>query len=455
MKRRQRRRASRPADKGSSMKRNTLLAISVVAAGLALAPLQPSLAADKNGKEYEYLQLFGQVFDRIRSDYVDKVDEKRLIEGAIDGMLASLDPHSSYMDADEFKDMETETKGEFGGLGISITLKDGMIEVITPIDGTPAAKAGIKAGDMIEEIDHQPVRGLSLSEAVERLRGPIGSKVELLIRRGDRKPFAVSLSRTTITVPSVTSTVYGSIGYLRITSFTEQTGSGVKQAMAKIAKRVGKNLTGLVIDLRNDPGGLLNQAIEVSDDFLDRGEIVSTRGRHPDDDQRWFARRGDLARGAPIVVLINGGTASASEIVTGALQDHQRAIVMGTRSFGKGTVQTIIPLSEGNGAMRLTTAEYFTPSGRSIQRLGITPDIEVRQATLEYPESRRTIQESRLRGALKNPAHGETGAQDNDAATAAAEKTLEQKDYQLSRAIDLLRGIARYRADPTQRVTRR
>ena len=325
---------------------------------------------------YRQLNLFGDVFERVRADYVEKPDDSKLIETAINGMLAGLDPHSSYMDPKSFRDMQVQTRGEFGGLGIEVTMEDGLIKVVAPIDDTPAAKAGVMANDIITKLDGEQVQGLTLNQAVEKMRGPVNTKIKLTImRKGQDKPIEVSITRDVIRVRSVRSHVEGDdVGYIRITQFNEQTTDGLKKAIADISAKIASDkLKGYILDLRNNPGGLLDQAISVSDAFLQKGEIVSTRGRNAEETQRFNARAGDLTKGKPVIVLINGGSASASEIVAGALQDHKRATLIGTRSFGKGSVQTIIPLGSGNGALRLTTARYFTPSGRSIQAKGITP----------------------------------------------------------------------------------
>ncbi len=398
-----------------------------------------ALSAQENRSEtYRQLKLFGDVFERVRADYVEAATDKELIEAAIQGMLSSLDPHSSYLNADSFRDMRVQTKGEFGGLGIEVTMENGLVKVIAPIDDTPAFHAGIEAGDLITHLDSEPVMGLTLNDAVEKMRGLIDTDIRLTIRRKGTDPFDVTITRAVIKVTSVRSRAEGKVAYLRITSFTEQTSPGLETAIENRKKDIGEDLIGYVLDLRNNPGGLLDQAIEVSDAFLEQGEIVSTRGRDPDDAQRYNARPGDLAEGLPLVVLINGGSASASEIVAGALQDHRRAIVLGTTSFGKDSVQTIIPLS-GNGAMRLTPARYYTPSGRSIQGTGIDPDIIVEQARIEKVESGPRRREADLRGALDNGnGNGAPDAEENQAAKPATQ----QQDFQLSRALDLLRGLA-------------
>src|SRR6201996_19093 len=335
---------------------------------------------------YEMLKVFGDVMERVRADYVDPVDDKELVENAINGALTGLDPHSSYMNAKAFRDMQVQTKGEFGGLGIEVSEEKGIIKVVSPIDDTPAARAGIKPGDIITALDGKTLIGMSLNDAVDKMRGPPNSKIVLTIKRQDvEKPLEVSLIRETIKIQVVKSRMEpNDIGYIRLSQFTEQADSGIKAAVKALKAQNGGKLRGLVLDLRNNPGGLLDQAVSVSSDFIDQGEIVSTRARHPEDSQRWDAKGDDILHGAPLVVLVNNGSASASEIVSGALQDHRRAVLVGTRSFGKGSVQTVIPLP-GNGAMRLTTARYYTPSGRSIQGLGIQPDVEVSASRTETP----------------------------------------------------------------------
>ena len=399
-------------------------------------------AQDDKSETYRQLKLFGDVFERVRADFVEEVSDQELVESAIRGMLSDLDPHSSYLDAKSFQDMRFQTKGEFGGLGIEVTMDSGLVKVVSPIDDTPAYRAGVKAGDLISHLDGEQVLGLTLAEAVEKMRGPVNSDLVLTIRREGREPFDVTITRAIIKVQSVRQRVQDNVGYLRITAFNEQTTPGVEKAISEIKVEAGDDLLGYVLDLRNNPGGLLDEAISVSDSFLNQGEIVSTRGRRSDDAQRFNARQGDLAEGLPIVVLINGGSASASEIVAGALQDHRRAIIMGTKSFGKGSVQTIIPLA-GHGAMRLTTARYFTPSGQSIQATGIEPDIIVPQATIETVESGPRRREADLRGALDNSG-GTNGDGQGDAEKKAESdaEDAEPDDYQLARAIDLLRGLA-------------
>ncbi len=389
---------------------------------------------------YRQLSLFGDVFERVRSEYVEEKDDKTLIEYALNGMLSSLDPHSSYLSEEKFKDMRVETSGEFGGLGIEVTMENGLVKVVSPIDDTPAFRAGLQSGDYIVKIDDDAVMGMSLSEAVDKMRGKVGSTIDLSIaRKGEESQIDVTLVRDIIQIKSVRFRTEGNIGYIRVTTFSQKTGPGVRQAVSEITKEVGENLTGFVLDLRNNPGGLLSQAIEVSDVFLDKGEIVSQRGRYEEDTERNNATPGDAANGLPIVVLVNGGSASASEIVAGALQDHRRGIIMGTQSFGKGSVQTVMPLP-GNGAMRLTTARYYTPSGRSIQAKGITPDIVVEQSTIKSLESRH-LRESDLKGALDKKKIDKTKkkpANDNK----KEEEEEERTDYQLDRALDLLTGLS-------------
>ncbi|MCA3554738.1 S41 family peptidase [Aestuariivirga sp.] len=395
-------------------------------------------AASSNADTYKQLNLFGDVFDRVRADYVEQPDEQQMIEAAINGMLASLDPHSSYMNKKQFADMSVQTRGEFGGLGIEVTMENGVIKVVSPIDDTPASKAGLMANDLIVKIDGVEVQGMTLNDAVEKMRGKIGTGITLTIMRGKTDPFDQKLTRDKIRVQSVKYSIEGNdIGYIRISSFTEQTQEGLEKAMDHFRTTLGDKVKGYIIDLRNDPGGLLDMAISVSDTFLDKGEIVSTRGRHANETQRFNATKGDLAGGKPVVVLINGGSASASEIVSGALQDHKRATVIGTRSFGKGSVQTIIPLG-GEGALRLTTARYYTPSGRSIQAKGIDADIVIEE---ELPPELKgknvsTEGEAGLRGHLSNEAGGDEGG--GSSAYVPEDKT---KDLQLKAAIDFLNGV--------------
>ncbi len=393
---------------------------------------------------YELLNLFGDVLERVRTDYVEAPSEKELIETAITGMLSALDPHSSYMNEESFQDMQVETRGEFGGLGIEVTMESGFVKVVSPIDDTPAYRAGLKPGDFITHLDGEAVLGLTLSEAVDRMRGKVGTDITLTVRRIDTEPFDVTITRAIIKIESVRSRLEGDVGYVRITTFNQQSDKGLTKAMSKFVTEIGDDLRGIVLDLRNNPGGLLDQAISVSDAFLEKGEIVSTRSRNPEDTQRFNARPGDLANGLPIVVLINGGSASASEIVAGALQDHGRAIILGTQSFGKGSVQTIIPLPK-HGAMRLTTARYYTPSGNSIQGTGITPDIIIEQARLESLDNGDHRREADLRGALENDNGPET-EEDADAVPGESTENDTPEDYQLKRALDMVRGISLYRA---------
>ncbi len=418
--------------------------------------------AGKTSSVYEQLDMFGDVFERIRSQYVEAPDSQKLMEAAINGMLTSLDPHSSFMNAKDFADMQVQTKGQFGGLGIEVTQEDGYIKVVSPIDGTPADKAGIKTGDIITQVNAATVVGLTMDQAVDLMRGPIGSEVVItVVRDGVKDPFDVSIIRDTIKVAAVKGRVEGDTVVLRITSFTDQTFSGLQTELKKAVDAAGgmDKVNGFVIDLRNNPGGLLTQAIDVSDAFLTEGEIVSTRGRNPQDNERFNATPGDLADGKPVVVLINGGSASASEIVTGALQDHRRAIVVGTKSFGKGSVQTIIPV-RGDGAMRLTTARYYTPSGRSIQALGVMPDIVVNQPAVDPAKTGTEASavakedtarsEAHLRGILSNDSMSEDEKKQLEADRARTEEAakLRDDDYQLAYAIDILRGLAAVSAKP-------
>ncbi|MDF1748197.1 MAG: S41 family peptidase [Alphaproteobacteria bacterium] len=390
---------------------------------------------------FELLDLFGEVFNRVREDYVEEVSDKKLIEAAIEGMMSSLDPHSTYMNAESFEALQTHTKGEFGGLGIEVNMDEsGLVRVVSPIDDTPAARAGIEAGDLVSKLDGENVKGLTLNEAVEKMRGPVGAAIILtIIREGVADPFDVKLVRDKIQVQSVRSRVENNIGYIRITSFSGQTQSGLEKAIESIQDEAGDALLGYVLDLRNNPGGLLNQGVSVADSFLEKGEIVSTRGRNIENIQRFQATPGDLTNGMPIVVLINGGSASAAEIVAGALQDQHRAILLGTQTFGKGSVQTITPLSRNGAAIKLTTQRFYTPSGKSIQQLGITPDIAVERAHVEVIKGAPQRSEKDLAGSLKNEVEGAV-ATENVATDTAIE------DYQLARALDLIRGIGLYRS---------
>jgi carboxyl-terminal processing protease len=408
------------------------------------AGTKPEAEISNSSETYRQLNLFGDVFERVRENYVDEVGDEELIETAINGMLVSLDPHSSYLDDDDFEEMQVQTRGEFGGLGIEVTMENGIVKVVSPIDDTPAFHAGVEAGDYITHLDGEQIVGLSLGDAVDKMRGKVGTSITVTIRReGSADPLEITIVRDIIKIRSARHEILeNDIGYLRITTFNQNTESGLKKSIDAIQKELGDNLKGFILDLRNNPGGLLDQAIGVADVFLDKGEIVSTRGRHEHDTKRDNATAGDLTNGLPIVVMINGGSASASEIVAGALQDHRRAILLGTKSFGKGSVQTVIPLL-GHGAMRLTTARYYTPSGRSIQAKGIDPDIIVEPAKIEsYAEYEAArYRESDLRGALQNTDKDKSEANEDSAENAEDE---EIKDYQLSRAIDLIRGVALY-----------
>ncbi|MCB6179807.1 S41 family peptidase [Rhodobacter sp. Har01] len=443
------------------MKKLVMAAAGGTLAGVLLTSQVGPLIAQEASKEssvYEQLDLFGDIFERIRAQYVEPVETEKLVEAAINGMLTSLDPHSSYLSAKDFEDMQVQTKGEFGGLGIEVTQEEGFVKVISPMDGTPAAKAGIQAGDFITHVNSESILGLTLDQAVDLMRGPVGSEIIItVVREGVPDPFDVSILRDTIKLTAVKGRVVGKAVVLRITTFNDQTTPGVVEALKKGIEELGgiDNLEGVVIDLRNNPGGLLNEAISVSDAFLETGEIVSTRGRNPQDGERYNAKPGDLISGKPIVVLINGGSASASEIVTGALQDHHRAIVVGTKSFGKGSVQTLIPL-KADGAMRLTTARYYTPSGRSIQALGISPDIVVQQPAPPPPGTTETEAEKEESAAMKERSEADLrGAISNDSMTedekrvyqeeqARAEESakLRDEDYQLAYAVDILKGLS-------------
>ncbi len=406
-------------------------------------------AADKQAPEpdtYDMLNLFGEVMERAKASYVEEVSDKKLIESAINGMLTSLDPHSSYLDQDSFNYMSEQTKGKFGGLGIEVTMDNGLVKVVSPIDDTPAAKAGLQSGDYITHIDGETVIGLNLNEAVSKLRGKIGTKVKLSIRRVNAKPFDVTLKRKEIKIQSVKTEIKNdNILYIRISSFADENDTTVAKAVENARKKLKDKFNGIVIDVRNNPGGLLDQAVSVSDLFLDKGEIVSTRSRNEEDTVKYKAQPGDIAAGLPIVVIINEGSASASEILAGALQDHHRAVVLGEKSFGKGSVQTVVPLGT-YGAMRITTARYYTPSGRSIQAKGIEPDILVKPAKVEVLENYGlNITEAELKGALKNDQDNTDGKEKKD-----ADKEAEQNlsDYQLTRALDLVRALHLYNQTP-------
>lgn len=408
--------------------------------------------AETTNNVYEQLDLFGDIFERIRAQYVEEVETKELIEAAINGMLTSLDPHSSYLSPDDAENMQVQTRGEFGGLGIEVTQEDGFVKVVSPMDGTPADQAGIEAGDFITHVDGESVLGLTLDEAVDLMRGPVGSEIIItVVREGTAEPFDVSIIRDTIKLTAVRARAEQDAVVLRVTTFNDQTYANLESGLAEKIEELGgeDKVSGIILDLRNNPGGLLTQAIKVSDAFLDKGEIVSTRGRNPQDGERFNATPGDLANGKPIVVLINGGSASASEIVAGALQDHHRAIVVGTKSFGKGSVQTVMPL-RGNGAMRLTTSRYYTPSGRSIQALGVSPDILVEQPPRapqteeEETTNRPDRSEADLRGRLNNDSLTEDEIKqiEEDRARAEQAAKLREDDYQLAYAIDILRGLS-------------
>ena len=440
------------------MKKLAMAALGGTLAGIiATSQIAGPLLAGEDANSasvYEQLDLFGDIFERIRAQYVEQVDESELIEAAIDGMLTSLDPHSSYLSPHDAEAMRVQTRGEFGGLGIEVTQEEGFVKVVSPIDDTPAAEAGIEAGDFITHVDGESVLGLTLDKAVELMRGPVGSEIVItVVREGVDEPFDVSIIRDTIKLTAVRSRTEGESVVLRVTTFNDQTTPNLEAGLKEQIEAAGgiDNINGIVLDLRNNPGGLLNQAIQVSDAFLEKGEIVSTRGRDPEDGERFNATEGDLAMGKPIVVLINSGSASASEIVAGALQDHRRAIVVGTKSFGKGSVQTVMPL-RGDGAMRLTTARYYTPSGRSIQALGVSPDIVVEQprrpAVSEEEEDAKSSalnrSEADLRGRLNNDSLSEDEIRQIEADRAKAEATarLREEDYQLAYAIDILKGLS-------------
>ncbi|MEZ5910837.1 MAG: S41 family peptidase [Paracoccaceae bacterium] len=435
-------------------------ALAVFGGALAGALVSPQIAgplmaqeAKANASVYQQLDLFGDIFERIRGQYVEEVEPSKLIEAAINGMLTSLDPHSSYLAPDDFDDMQVQTRGEFGGLGIEVTQEEGFVKVVSPMDDTPAAEAGMQAGDYITHVNGESILGLTLDQAVELMRGPVGSEIVItVVREGAEEPFDVSIIRDTIKLTAARGRLEGHTVVLRVTTFNDQTFDNMADGLAKSVEEAGgaENVNGVVLDLRNNPGGLLTQAIKVSDAFLEKGEIVSTRGRTAADGERFNATAGDLAGGKPMVVLINGGSASASEIVAGALQDHRRAIVVGTKSFGKGSVQTIIPL-RGDGAMRLTTARYYTPSGRSIQSLGVSPDIIVEQpatapaaTTEEEPTRPKSRSEADLRGSLTNDSVTEDERKQLEAEQLEAEESakLREEDYQLAYAIDLLRGLS-------------
>lgn len=433
--------------------------ITAMMAGVAFGAMLPMVITQSTAQDtaktesakttYEYLDLFGEIFERVRAEYVEEVEDQKLIEAAIEGMLTSLDPHSSYLPPESFRDMREQTKGEFGGLGIEVTMENGFVKVVAPIDDTPAARADLQPNDYITHIDGESVLGMTLSEAVERMRGPIGSDIVITVTRETAdEPFDVTLTRETITIRAVRARAEGDIGVLRLTTFNEQTYDNLESAISDLKEEIGEdNIKGYVLDLRNNPGGLLSQAIAVSDAFLDSGEIVSTRGRNLEEADRVNAKPGDLTDGKPIVVLINEGSASASEIVAGALQDQRRAVILGAKSFGKGSVQTVMRLGD-NGAMKLTTARYYTPSGRSIQSLGIEPDILVEERAVTSAEERRDRlgrSEAELRGSLINQlTEDETKQLEDERARHEKTAELRAEDFQMAYALDLLAGMAVY-----------
>lgn len=426
-----------------------LIANIVLTAGCVTAADKKAPSAEE-ADTYEMLNLFGEIMERTKASYVEEVSDQKLIESAINGMLSSLDPHSSFLDAKSFQYLNEQTQGKFGGLGIEVTMESGVVKVVSPIDDTPAFKAGLKPGDYIISLDGTTVVGMTLNEAVDKMRGKSGTKIKLTIRRGTEKPFDVTLKREEIKIQSVKSEIKAKdVAYIRISSFSEEVDKNVKDALAKMQKKTKNGIRGLVIDVRNNPGGLLDQAVAVSDLFLDKGEIVSTRSRNEEDTIKYNATKGDVAEGLPIAVLINDGSASASEILAGALQDHKRAIIMGEKSFGKGSVQSVIPFAK-YGAIRLTTARYYTPSGRSIQAKGIEPDIEVKPAKVELLNfDGLTISEAELKNALKNDnveAGGKDQKADDKDKNGDNDEDL-QKDYQLLRAVDTIKALSIYAAD--------
>ncbi len=420
-----------------------LLVLAVVAAGSTMVSLARSQSASAaNSEIYRQLDLFGEVLERVRADYVEKPEDPKLIESAINGMLNALDPHSAYLNPKHFRDMQVQTRGEFGGLGIEVTMENGVVKVVAPIEDTPAARAGIMGGDLITHLDKEQILGLTLQEAVEKMRGPVNSPITLtIVRKNVEDPFEVKIVRDVIHINPVKYNAEGDdVGYIRVTTFNEQTTAKLQEAVEDLEKKLGPKLKGFIIDLRNNPGGLLDQAISVSDAFLDQGAIVLTRGRNLEETQRSNARPGDITEGQKVIVLINGGSASASEIVAGALQDHHRATLVGTRSFGKGSVQTIIPLGS-NGALRLTTARYFTPSGRSIQAKGIEPEIVVEEELPEELKKKAEAQEPRGEANLRGHLKGEDGEEEEESGSSTYVPADKEKDTQLNFALDLLRGI--------------
>lgn len=420
------------------MNKKSLLVYTLMFSILAACANAKDKAEEQQENTYELLNIFGEVMERTKALYVEEQTDKQLIESALNGMLTSLDPHSSYLNEEDFKYMNEQTSGKFGGLGIEITMENGLVKVISPIDDTPAAKAGIKAGDFITDIDGQTVIGLTLNEVVSKLRGKPGTKVKITVRRVNEEPFDVTLKRDEIKVTSVKSDIKNDdILYVRISAFNEDVDTDTKKAVENAKKQLKDKFAGIVIDMRNNPGGLLDQAVKVSDLFLEQGEIVSTRSRNEEDTVKFSATPGDIAEGLPIVVMINEGSASASEITAGALQDHHRAIILGQKSFGKGSVQTVLPL-RNKGAMRITTARYYTPSGRSIQATGIEPDIEVKPAKVEEIQSHGlNLSEADLKGALKNEQAKDTKKNEK----AEQDKEKDAKDYQLVRALDLVKAL--------------
>ena len=423
-----------------------LLVLAVLAAGSTMVTLARSQQASAaNSEIYRQLDLFGEVLERVRSDYVEKPDDSKLIEAAINGMLMALDPHSSYLNPKHFRDMQVQTRGEFGGLGLEVTMENGVVKVVAPIDDTPASKAGIMSGDLITALDKEQLQGLTLQEAVEKMRGPVNAPITLtIVRKGVDDPFDVKMIRDVIHIKPVKYNTEDDVGYIHITSFNEQTTADLQKAVKDLKKEIGPKLKGYIIDLRNNPGGLLDQAISVSDAFLDEGAIVLTKGRNLEETQRSNARPGDITDGHKLVVLINGGSASASEIVAGALQDHHRAIIVGTRSFGKGSVQTIIPLGS-NGALRLTTARYYTPSGRSIQAKGIEPEVVVEEELPDELKDKAAAQSTRseadLRGHLKGDEEEGEAKDEEESGSSSYVAPEKDKDTQLKYGLDLLRGI--------------
>ena len=420
------------------MKKFALVGLGLVGGFAAAMVALPEAKGANDASAYGQLDLFSDAFERVRANYVRPVKDSELVDAAIQGMVSNLDPHSSYMDAKMYGDMQISTKGQFGGVGIEVTQEDGFIKVISPIDGTPASRAGIKSGDRIVGIDGSSIAGLPLNDSIDKMRGAAGTKITLtIVREGEKKPFDVTLTRAIVAYEADTWRREGDIGYIRMPAFNEQTADGLEKAVKDLKKQIGPGIKGYVLDLRNNPGGLLDQAIQVSDDFLTSGEIVSTRGRHSEDTQRYDAKGGDITDGKPVVVLINAGTASASEIVSGALQDHKRATVIGLTSFGKGSVQTIIPLGENRGALRLTTARYYTPSGHSIQAQGIIPDIQVAQGDEAAIPKLARPSEANLRGHLS----GEPiPAKRVNAPVIKPAPGKKYDDFQLSYALDLLHG---------------